>query len=450
MSPIFIKRYRSGGGIKLDYPDAYGMVIDNNIDDPEQMITYIGKNAGYRPCKNVFEKGYYQYTDYGDWKDAFFMPRPCYVAPNGSVLMYSKRDDVTKQENGADTEFLTATTADRFGVRGNMMVEFPKIFYKVHHDLETDKGYVFIADRRLDKDFVCYANIDADDHEIDHFYMAMFESFLDTSISNKWTWRSKANANVKSYPSTYAQAILRDYTYALNNNEGDSKIWLPGLYCDRVLIDYLLLLIAKTTDLQAAFGSGYGVTTSAGINNKVYKNAAQSYRTADTSSYKKSLGLFGASNGCVRVFGIENYWGNASERIWGKYTNGNALVKMTYGTYDGSTVIGYENSGNKNYGQGFVDTGFYNNPPYAPGYTTGDCIMRMYFSPLGMFPKAKGDYGYNSVGFCDAFYGGSGAYYKPSGLFTQSSRLLEFGPMCRCNGNGEIISARLSCKPYAA
>lgn len=452
MSPIFIRRYRAGGGIKLDYPDAYGMVIDNNIDDPTQMITYIGKNAGYRPVSVTWDKGYFQGFDHGDWKDAFFMPRFCYVAPNGEVLRYAKRDDVTKQENGSDSGFLTAG-ADFLGVKGNFMMEFPKIYYKVYHDLKEDKGYIFFADRKLDKDFVCYANVDANNNEIDRFYMSMFETYLDTSVSNYYRWRSKAKASVKLYPTIHGQAIARDHTWAMNNNVGEDKIWFPGLYCDRVIIDYLLLLVTRNTDLQGVFGNGYGVTTAAGVNNKVYKNAADSYNLNDTSYGKKSLGLFGFYNGCVRVFGLENYWGNASERIWGCFGlssgNGNR-VKMTYGTYDGSSVVGFENSYNGKAGEGFIDTGILNKVVLPEGVSSGESISRMYYTPYGMFAKEKKGSGNDNIGFCDRWYGGAGPYMKPSGLITQAVQAWQRGPMCRFYSAEEMISSRLSCKPLAS
>ena len=57
--------------------------------------------------------------------------------------------------------------------------------------------------------------------------------------------------------------------------------------------------------------------------------------------------FYGTSgNVCVKVFGIENWWGNQWRRYAGHMMiNGVQKVKLTYGTEDGSTVVGYNTTG---------------------------------------------------------------------------------------------------------
>ena len=108
----------------------------------------------------------------------------------------------------------------------------------------------------------------------------------------------------------------------------------------------LLILMAGTTDLQTAYGLGnqYRVSQS---------NATAEYNVnliANGTMDKK--GLFWGHNNTtshegVKVFGIENFWGNAWDRVAGYINkNGTIYVKDTWSTVDGSTVVGYNDTAN--------------------------------------------------------------------------------------------------------
>ncbi|MBO6208528.1 MAG: hypothetical protein J6O73_16595, partial [Lachnospiraceae bacterium] len=54
----------------------YAFHIDGAEDDPDSKVTYLKDAIGMRPAKMDYTNGVF---DYGSWKDAFFMPRPCMV-----------------------------------------------------------------------------------------------------------------------------------------------------------------------------------------------------------------------------------------------------------------------------------------------------------------------------------------------------------------------------------
>ena len=100
-----------------------------------------------------------------------------------------------------------------------------------------------------------------------------------------------------------------------------------------MLINLLLLLLGKSTNSQTIFGFGNTETSSVVIN----------------TGKMNTKGLFWGSNNTtsgVKIFGMENWWGNQWRRIAGCVVdNGIQKVKMTYGQSDGSTINGYNSTG---------------------------------------------------------------------------------------------------------
>ena len=77
----------------------YGFKIDAAESDPYESVSYIRgcKNENYKPAfMNYNSKKF----DYGDWEDAFFMPRPCMLKSDGTVAYYLNPNDYTKNEDG--------------------------------------------------------------------------------------------------------------------------------------------------------------------------------------------------------------------------------------------------------------------------------------------------------------------------------------------------------------
>ena len=102
-------------------------------------------------------------------------------------------------------------------------------------------------------------------------------------------------------------------TYAKNNG---ADIWYTEVLADRMLINDLLTMMFRSTDLQAT--AGYGVC-----------NASSAIKPGTMNT----KGLFWGSNdktSGVKVFGMENYWGNIFRRIAGWcISGGTQKVKIT-------------------------------------------------------------------------------------------------------------------------
>ena len=112
-------------------------------------------------------------------------------------------------------------------------------------------------------------------------------------------------------------------TYARANGTG----YEIEQYVDRLLINILLIIMGKSTDTQDVFGRGMS------------ENAGNENLLLETGTMN-SKGLFWGENAGtagVKVFGMENYWGNQWRRTVGLIlANGIAKVKLSPSTKDGS------------------------------------------------------------------------------------------------------------------
>ena len=94
----------------------------------------------------------------------------------------------------------------------------------------------------------------------------------------------------------------------------------------------------------------------------------------------------------VKVFGIENFWGNLWKRIAGWINaSGTQKIKMTYGTQDGSTVTGYNTDGT-----GYISIGL------TPSGTSGGYISSSTLTNYGLFPQVAS--GSDTTYFCDGMW----------------------------------------------
>jgi hypothetical protein len=101
---------------------------------------------------------------------------------------------------------------------------------------------------------------------------------------------------------------------------------------DWLLINGLLILMAKTRDSQTAFGHGVNGASAA---------IAQGTMNDKGLFYGKSDEVSG-----VKVFGMENFYGNIWRRLVGwVMVDGVQKIKLTVGTEDNSTGVGYNTTG---------------------------------------------------------------------------------------------------------
>ena len=295
----------------------YGFRIDSGESDPSDAVTYLADAVNMTPAYMDFANGRF---NYGSWADAFFMPKPCMLKFDGTVDYYLDPNDYSKKEDGTSSDIAD----DTYG--GNAMMEWgqneKKIWYKMAPDLvDYTSGTVLIANYQADEDYKAWSFINNQGDMVDHFYTPIYNGWMDSST------RLRSLSGKKPTVSLTAEA---ERTAARANNTTDA-IWDTEVYCDITIINLLLTLISKSLDSQGVFGNG---------------NLAGSKESAIlTTGLGDAAGLFygsSANNQVVKVFGMENWWGNYYRRFAGLANDkGENRYKLTRGTEDGSSVSDY-------------------------------------------------------------------------------------------------------------
>ena len=374
--------------------NVYAYQVDETNSDPMTRVTPL--ETEYGTANMYYHNAHMDYTfdkfDYGSWKNAFFMPKPCQLKPNGKVDYYLDPDDYSKKADGTDDPNYQSTTTD-----DNVMIEFPTIYFKRWKDGNIRK--CVISDVKLDDDFHAYAHHDKNGNVLDHIYMSAYNSGL---VGTKLRSISGI-APIQSHTGQQEldAAMLNNPEDLTNNHEG----WTTWHLADWMMVQDLVTLISMSTDSQTSFGRG----NDSGGESGVLKSG-----TLD----KKGL-FYGDQKGttAVKVFGIENLWANLWKRIMGYVCNGTVLQKMTWGKEDGSTVEGFNSTGT-----GYVSNG-------AIGSSSGSYIKSMNYNKNGMSPVTVG--GAATTYECDGYWSGSGTYALFSG--SSANGLICGAFTCSCN-----------------
>ena len=87
------------GELLRNRPTVYGWHVDPSISDPAQAVTYLADAVGKTPAAMGASS-----FSYGDWADAFFMPRPCMLRSDGTVAYYLDPNDYTKKADGSSSD----------------------------------------------------------------------------------------------------------------------------------------------------------------------------------------------------------------------------------------------------------------------------------------------------------------------------------------------------------
>ena len=378
--------YSSTNCVKVvlkDY-ELYGMIFDSNESDPTANITYIEDNEGFEPVGMDYTNSLF---NYGSWDNAWFIKncKPCMLKYDGTVDYYLNPNDYSFREDGTASDITNTSYA------GNVMVEFPLIYYKIVDNGDNTYSFYF-SNKQIDATYKPWWSFyDANGNVIDHMYMAAYNGSNISSVLR----------SISGTTNIYSQTGTTEISYAdANNTAGSvSNIWDTGLYSDRQLLTVLLMLIGKSTNTQTVFGNGniYYESGQSGDANQVSYNVLKS----GTMNQK---GLFWGSNSTtahigVKVFGIENYWGNQWQRIRGWINNnGVQKIKLTYGQIDGSTADGYNTDG----------TGYISIAGATPTGTSGGYISKCIIGEYGIIPYQ---------------ISGSASTYEADGLWYNNSQV---------------------------
>ena len=377
----------------------YGFHIDGNESDPDSMITYLEDAVGMTPVGMDYANDKFEY---GSWGDAWFIKecKPCILGQDGIVQKYLDPNDYTKDVDG------NAVTIDENLSGANVMVEFPKIWMKVVPDADNKSGSVYISNVQVDSGYHDYPYIDSRGRHQEHFYMSAYNSSVLSGANVLRSLSGQTTTKLK------AQTAATEILWAEANGPG----WSTEHTGQVMLINFLLILIGKSTNTQSVFGVGLTDSGSETVNNSF----PTGIHNTKGLFYGTNSGAASTYTNAVKVFGIENWWGFQWWRYRGDILDNGALkIKLCYGTEDGSTGMGFNTDG----------TGYRTVANGSPSGTSGQYISQMLFDADGMYAKeANNTNAGTNKAYCDGYWfdgsgvrfalrGGSSSSWAPCGAF---------------------------------
>ena len=368
----------SGGDYQGGEPDAlpeqYAFQLNTTESSPTSMITYPASstNASYSPA-GLSGSGSSTTFNYGSWANAWFIKgcKPCILNYDGTVYKYLNPNNYAQDTSGA------AVTIDTNCV-GNVMVEIPTVYIKV--DLTTaTKPIFYFANKAVDSTYHAYAHTNSAGTVLPYIYIAAYDG-IDLNGKTRSVSGTRPNRGTIVSSSSAQRS---------NCQANGSAIWDMFSFSDYMLIVLLLMLIGKSTNTQAVFGnserSSVGSISGSETTEATYHDVSK--LSMNTSGDMNTKGLFwgtSMSYDGVKVFGIENFWGNCAKRMTGLLSVGGGSksvtlkYKLTKGTHDGSTATDYNWTGDGY--QSISISSIYNS----------NYIKEMYVGAYGLLPKTTG------------------------------------------------------------
>lgn len=363
-------------------PEVYAFKIDTTVSDPALAVTPYQSEWG---CDNLeFTPAHMNFTtdtfDYGSWTgNEFFFPKPCMLKYDGTVDYYLDPNDYTKKLDGTSSDVSNTAYA------GNVMIEFPTIYFK--RWTVGDINYCVISNQQLSSDFKAYAHHDVNGDVCEYIYISAYDgsyvggklrsiSGIAANTSDSLTANRIMNYTIRQQEIDFAKA---------NNVRNDCEGWNVWHKAERDMVNDLLILIGMNLNTQAIFGRGRDTGGSSYSSTGIVATGSMNTK-----------GLFWGENAGaagVKVFGIENWWGNIWKNLIGYINdNGTQKVKMTYGPEDGSNSFDYNLTG----------SGYISISGATPAGTSGGYTNKWQFSRNGLVPyQASGG---DSTYLCDGLY----------------------------------------------
>ena len=256
-------------------PSSYfGFIEHNSIKSPSQRIEYIGRNAKYTPIKVTMGGGF----SLNGWEGFPLLKanKPYMVHSNGMPDYRLNENDYTKKEDG------TASDVANTSYDGGAFSWIMKI-YKREYMAGMDRYVLFSFDKQ--EGFEPVGFVDKDGNELEGRWLPMFYgSVLNADTKPKMT-------SLSGLQPGYNRTTDQEHTAIVNF--GERANFFGGPFVE-TLID-LLVMFAKTTDIQGAYGQGNsgGYDASLAPTNGVKQNAVvgggQFYGTSDCKSLNKIL-----------------------------------------------------------------------------------------------------------------------------------------------------------------
>ena len=354
------------------YEGPFGFELDMDESDPSSMVRYLGNSS------SISETGYI------GWMNAWFIKDLKVVVLNydGTEAYELNKSNYTQKSDGSASSIGTSCP-------GNVMIKIPTVWIKVDTSVSRKPKFWF-AHSRIDSSYHAYAHTNADGDVVPYIYIAAYEGYMDSnSIMRSISGVMPMTGDMRPY---YAEYQIRNGARANNPNGRD--IWDILALADCELIWLLSILMYRTTNLRGAIGKGRttGLSGSSDVTNTGLANTRGLFWGSITNTTDP-----------VKVFGIENFWGNAKCWILGLIGSLNdsertmtLKYKLTKGTQDGTSVTDYifpaasshdgwwDNGTNIGNGYKIAGTIPSSSQPGTPGY-----YGQVYVGDFGILPKDK-------------------------------------------------------------
>lgn len=326
----------------------YGYRVDKNDSNHETRVSYMYDAVGMTPAHMDYTAGTF---DYGSWANAWFITgnKPVALKFDGTVDYELDPDDYSKKADDTDSDVSDVSYA------GNFMASMPTVWVKRWED--ADYEYTAISNKQITPDFYADAHDNGAGDINDMIYLPMFKGCI---VDGKMRSLSGVTPTVSTTGSQEKTAA-----------EACGSGWQLWDWAKHELVSDLLTLISRSSDSQTAFGSGYSNGPS--VRNTGNSGAGQFWGTNDQTHH-------------VKVFHIEDFWGNRWDRCLGLN-----LVNMQY-VY--KMVRPYSLDSDSSYTQSGLTAP-------ASGYQ-----KTQYAGRFGTLPKAVG--GSQTTYVCDYFWSSSG------------------------------------------
>ena len=307
------KTNANGGGTTIEqYLYGYDLTVTDSTPATRVVYPSAVDNSGFVPAYMDFANSLFNYGSWGCVGGEKFMPKPCMLNYDGTVAYYLNPMDYSKKMDG------TASDIENTAFGGNAMIEWGKLYTK--RELVGSVYKFRVSNVKIDETYDCWCNYDKDNNVVEHFYTPIYFG------SNDGT-RLRSLSGKTNYVSGTASDEI-----ALAVANGTD--WYTEVLVDHLLIQDLVTLMSKSTASQAKYGLGRCSSTNT---------------TPINTGTMNSRGMFwGDANSFegVKVFGMENRWGNLHRRTAGWINaSGAQKVKITRGTYDGSVATDYNLDG---------------------------------------------------------------------------------------------------------
>lgn len=270
----------------LPLPKTYIVEIEQNNPDPLTCCTYDGDAVGMTKGSS-------------DW-DKIFGYKPC-IMQDGNVVGYLNPNNFNEYENGE----IAPTTDSTYDV----MIEFPRMGL----DISTNDGITTIklTDAKNDSNFQYLAHKRGNVQK-DYFYLGAYSATGSSS-------RLGSNSGFMPLVNT---AIIDFIEYAHSRGSGYEIM----AFYQWTYIRALYVMKYGNLDSQTALGRGY-----------VQSNTGSARVTGVTDMQGMCYGNPNSSDDRMKLFGLEDLWGNVSQLISGLYSDRDRNLITTTDNFGTST-----------------------------------------------------------------------------------------------------------------